>query len=77
MNEIKFGKQFTTNNEDDISTQLKLLSKDIEENGNIKTAFIVLETKDGYIDRYTLGEPCDRARALGVLIMSIAQASVS
>ncbi len=43
--------------------------------GDLRNAYIVIETIDGRLIRQTCGAPCDLARAIGVLTMAAAQAA--
>ncbi|KVO05581.1 hypothetical protein WK59_03915 [Burkholderia ubonensis] len=48
-----------------------------DEFGDVRNVFIVIETTDGRLIRQTCGAPCDRARAVGILAIASARASVS
>ena len=43
---------------------------------NIRNIFMVIERENGSLYRQTCGQPCDKARALGILAMSIVKSTV-
>ncbi|MCA8026429.1 hypothetical protein [Burkholderia cepacia] len=62
----------------DVAQHLREQAEWIEcgEYGDVRNVFLVIETTDGRLIRQTCGAPCDRARAVGILTIAAARASV-
>lgn len=61
---------------DDIAANLRALADEIESDDMpVRNTFMVIERRDGELDRRTFGDPCDVARSIGVLQIACARAA--
>jgi hypothetical protein len=65
------------NSNADIAAHLREQAQWVEQGAwdDLRNVYLVFERIDGRIERATCGQPCDLARAVGVLYMAAVQAS--
>ncbi len=65
------------NSNADIAAHLREMAQWIEEDEDeFRNIFMIIERKDGTLTRRTCGQPCDLARAMGVLHVAMTRAAV-
>lgn len=62
---------------EDIAKHLEELACWIREDqmGDVRNAYLLVETVDGVLTRHTCGQPCDLARAAGILTIAAFRAA--